>query len=145
MITSPPQYVLGSDVAELARLDGQAAVIASATGRLLDAAGIAPGMRVLDLGTGLGHVAFALAERVGTDGAVVGLDQEPAMLAVAERRRAEAGVDHVGFIEGDVRTFTPEEPFDAVVGRLVLFHLPDAVAPLRPHPHPSLRPGGPFA
>ena len=51
-------YVLGSDDAEIARLDGQAASIAGATDALLRAAGIGGSMRVLDLGTGLGHVAL---------------------------------------------------------------------------------------
>ena len=51
------EYVLGSDPDEIARLDGQAASIAGASQGLLRMAGIGPGMRVLDLGTGLGHVA----------------------------------------------------------------------------------------
>jgi ubiquinone/menaquinone biosynthesis C-methylase UbiE len=70
------QYVLGSDTAEIARLDAQAESIAAPTALLLRAAGIAPGMRVLDLGTGLGAVAFAVAELVGAEGAVVGVDQD---------------------------------------------------------------------
>jgi ubiquinone/menaquinone biosynthesis C-methylase UbiE len=52
-------------------------------------------MRVLDLGTGLGHVAFELSAFVGPAGAVVGVDQAAAAtLAVAEQRRAAAGVRH---------------------------------------------------
>src|SRR5689334_1675548 len=126
-VSSHPAYVLGSDEPEIVRLDLQAAVIAEPTELLLRAAGIGPGMRVLDLGTGLGHVAFAVAELVGPTGTVVGVDQATAMLAVAERRRDAAGLGNVTFHEADVRTFTSEEPFDAVVGRLILFHLPDAV------------------
>src|SRR3954468_8484918 len=106
-ITSPPPYVLGSDAAELERLDHQARTIAAPTGLLLRAAGIAPGMRVLDLGTGLGHVAEQLGALVGPDGSVVGLDRDPAMLAVAERPRDASGLHHVRYVEGDVRTFTP--------------------------------------
>jgi hypothetical protein len=52
------RYVLGSDDAEIARLDHQAAAIAGATAAILPAAGIGPGMRVLDLGTGLGHIDY---------------------------------------------------------------------------------------
>lgn len=139
-----PEYVLGSDDAEIARLDGQAAMLAPATGLLLRAAGIAPGMRVLDLGTGLGHVAFALAELVGPEGAVVGLDAAPRLLAVAEARRRAAGLAHVRFLEGDARTYRDPEPFDAIACRLLLFHLPDAVAVVRHHLG-GLRPGGTFA
>ena len=62
---------------------------------LLRAAGLGPGMRVLDLGTGLGHVALAVARLVGDRGSVVAIDQAEPLLAVAERRRAEAGLDRV--------------------------------------------------
>src|SRR5947209_17936439 len=55
------RYVLGSDDLELARLDRQAAFIGPATQLLLKAAGITPGLRVLDLGTGLGHVEIGRA------------------------------------------------------------------------------------
>jgi SAM-dependent methyltransferase len=114
-------------------LDAQAASIATPTVMFLRSAGIAPGMRVLDLGTGPGHVAFQVAELVGSTGAVVGIDQSAAMLQVAERRRDAAGLQNVRFVEADVLAFRDPEPFDAVVGRLILFHLPDAVQVLRHH------------
>ncbi len=126
-------YSLGSSECELARLDAQAASIARPTTLFLGHAGIAPGMRVLDLGTGLGHVAFQLSELVGSAGAVVGIDQAAAMLAVAEQRRVNGGIENVTFVEADVRTFRDPEAFDAVVGRLILFHLPDALETLRHH------------
>jgi ubiquinone/menaquinone biosynthesis C-methylase UbiE len=73
-----PPYVLGSDGAEIARLDAQAAMSAPATRLLLQAGGrIGRGMRVLDLGTDLGHVAFDVASLVGPEGTVVGIDQDP--------------------------------------------------------------------
>jgi SAM-dependent methyltransferase len=132
------EYVLGSDPAEIARLDAQAATIAGASEALLRRAGIGAGMRVLDLGTGLGHVARQLLELVGPSGAVVGVDREAPLLAVAEQRRT---TDNLRFVEGDVRTVTLDEPFDAIVARLVLFHIPDPVAVLRHH-RANLRPGG---
>lgn len=118
---------------ELARLDAQAASIATPTGLFLRSAGIAPGMRVLDLGTGLGHVAFQLAELVGPAGAVVGIDQAPAVLTVAEQRRVASGIENVRFVEADAHTFRDGEAFDAVVGRLILSHLPDPVEVLDHH------------
>jgi SAM-dependent methyltransferase len=124
------EYVLGSDDIEIVRLDRQAVSIAGASDALLHAAGIRPGMRVLDLGTGLGHVAFQLAEIVGPDGTVVGIDREAPLLAIAERRRT---TENVSFIEADVRTAHFGEPFDAITCRLLLFHLPDAVDVLRHH------------
>jgi SAM-dependent methyltransferase len=142
-MSSTPEYVLGSDPAEIARLDAQAAAIAPATDVLLRAAGLRSGMRVLDLGTGLGHVAFQVAALVGSSGAVVGVDQAAAMLEVAEGRRAETGLHNMRFVRGDVRSFRDEKPFDAIVERLVLFHLPDAVDVVRHHLE-GLRPGGTF-
>jgi SAM-dependent methyltransferase len=136
-------YVLGSDQPELVRLDRQAALYGPATLLLLKAAGIAPGMRVLDLGTGLGHVARLVGELVGATGSVVGLDRAAQALAVARERVAAAGERHVSFLEGDVTRWRGDEPFDAIVGRLVLFHLPDPVMVVRHHLQ-NLRAGGLF-
>lgn len=132
-------YSLGSGDAELARLEAQATFIDGPTRLLLGASGIGPGMRVLDLGTGLGHVAAAVADLVGTDGEVVGLDVDPRMLEAAAARTAS--LPQVRVVEGDVATWRDDQPFDAVVGRLILFHMPDPVAVVHHH-RSSLRPGG---
>ena len=50
-------------------------------------------MRVLDLGTGLGHVSLQVAELVGPGGPVLGIDQDEALLEVAEQRRLMAGAE----------------------------------------------------
>jgi SAM-dependent methyltransferase len=132
-MTGAQSYSLGASEAELARLDAQAALIAVPTAVFLGSAGIAAGMRVLDLGTGLGHVAFLAGELVGASGEVVGIDQAAALLAVAEQRKVAAGAGNVHFVEADVRVFRDMRPFDAVVGRLILFHLPDPADVLRHH------------
>jgi SAM-dependent methyltransferase len=134
-------YVLGSDPHELERLDQQAAAIAPATRLLLRAAGVEPGMRVLDLGTGPGHVAVILAEMVGPAGAVVGVDQAAAALAVARRRAEEHGLGNVRFVQADATRWRDDAPFDAVVERLLLFHTADPVAVVRHHAA-GLRPEG---
>jgi SAM-dependent methyltransferase len=138
---SRPQYVLGSDAVEVARLDAQAASITAATGVLLRAAGIGGRMHVLDLGTGLGHVAFQIAELLDAGGRVLALDQSAELLEMAERRRVTNGMVNVRFARGDARTFVPEDPVDAIVMRLLLFHLPDAVDVLR-RLRDTLTPGG---
>ncbi|WP_457142363.1 class I SAM-dependent methyltransferase [Mycobacterium sp. URHB0021] len=138
-----PEYVLGSDDAEIARLQTQAAFIAEPTTLLLQRGGIRPGMRVLDLGSGPGDVAFQVAEMVGPDGSVVGIEQDPAQIAVAMRRRDHLGIGNVDFRHEDARTFLDEEPFNAVVCRLLLLHLPDVVDVLAHHRR-NLRPGGVF-
>jgi len=133
------KYALGSSDPEIARLDAQAEFLQEPTRLLLGASGISPGMRVLDLGTGLGHVAGAVAELVGPDGQVVGVDIDPRML---ERARARTEhLSHVSFVEADVAHWRDDEPFDAVVGRLILFHLNDPIAILRHHTD-AVRPGG---
>src|SRR5580704_11030519 len=142
-MASAHTYVLGSDDHELVRLDRQAAWLEPATRLLLQAAGIAPGLRVLDLGTGLGHVARLAGQLAGPGGSVVGLDRAARALAVARQRVEAAGEKHVSFVEGDVGRWRSDEPFDAIVGRLVLFHLADPVTAVRHHAE-NLRAGGLF-
>ena len=127
---SSNEYVLGSAPEELARLDRQAAQIG-------------PAMRVLDLGTGLGHMARMVAELVGPTGGVVGIDRSAEALAVARERTQAAGATHVTFHESDVTSWRDSNAFDAVVERLVLFHVADPIAVVRHH-RQNLRPGGVF-
>jgi ubiquinone/menaquinone biosynthesis C-methylase UbiE len=145
MNTKPQQveYVLGSEPSELERLDRQADRLEAATRLLLGRAGITRGMRVLDLGTGLGHVARIVGDLVGPTGTVVGVDREAGALAIARQRSEAAGVRHVSFVDGDVAQWRSTKPFDAITGRLVLFHLPDPVLAVRQQ-LPNLRPEGLF-
>ncbi|WP_243061084.1 methyltransferase domain-containing protein [Nocardioides sp. SR21] len=132
-------YALGSDDAELTRLEQQSARIADPTRILLRAAGIAPGMRVLDLGTGIGDSAVILAELVGPSGSVVGLDNDPRMVATARARCA--GHTNVSFVDGDVTGAVGDGEYDAVVSRLLVLHLADPTSVLRRY-LASVRPGG---
>jgi demethylmenaquinone methyltransferase/2-methoxy-6-polyprenyl-1,4-benzoquinol methylase len=59
--------------------------------RAADLAELAPGASALDVATGTGDLALALARRVGPDGVVVGSDFSEEMLAVARRKAAAAG------------------------------------------------------
>ena len=60
---------------------------------LLQAAGLTKGMRVLDLGTGLGHVARLAGELVGPTGSVTGLDQSPRCAGRGPRSHGARGND----------------------------------------------------
>jgi cyclopropane fatty-acyl-phospholipid synthase-like methyltransferase len=71
-----PHYVLGHSDAELERLRLQSAIYAGVTRRLIRECGIAPGMRVLDIGCGVGDVAMLVADAVGPAGKVVAVDRE---------------------------------------------------------------------
>jgi len=134
------EYLLGSSVEETARLIRQGELFEPLTRRLFAEAGIGPGMRVLDLGSGAGDVALLAAELVGSTGEVVGIDRDPKVLEIARRRAAAAGLRHVSFIEGEIGTVQPPGLFDAVVGRLILMYLPNPAAVLRSL-RSALRPG----
>src|SRR5215510_3163017 len=67
-------YVLRGGDAGAERLRLLAQVVWPTTERLLDRAGVAPGMRCLDVGCGIGAVTVELARRVGPSGHVLGID-----------------------------------------------------------------------
>jgi SAM-dependent methyltransferase len=132
-------YPFADRVAEDERLIAQGTLFDPLTRRLLQQAGLAPGMRVLDLGSGAGNVARLAAELVGPDGAVVGIERDPAAVALAQRRTDAPNVE---FRVADVQTLDGvEDGFDAVVGRLVLMYQPDPAAVLR-RAATRVRPGG---
>jgi ubiquinone/menaquinone biosynthesis C-methylase UbiE len=104
----------------------------------LDAVGLGPGERVLDVACGTGVVARLARERVGSRGKVVGIDLSPAMLAVA--RAVGPGVD---WREGDVAALPLEdgERFDVVICQQGLQFFSDRLAALR-EMHRALGAGG---
>lgn len=137
-----PDYVLGHSEQEQNRLVMQGRILRGWTERFFRSAGIRPGMRVLDLGSGMGDVSLLAAELVGPAGRVLGIDLDEAALAKARERAAEQGCDAwVDFAPGDVNDYRAEQPFDAVVGRYILLFQPDPVATLR-HAAAQARSGG---
>ena len=121
-------YLLGHTLDERRRLIRQAKFLAPATERFLGDAGIVSGMRVLDIGCGMGDVSMLLARLVGPGGRVVSIDLDQASIETAEKRASAVGFDNTTYHQADISTFTDDEPFDAIVGRLVLEFLPDPVA-----------------
>jgi SAM-dependent methyltransferase len=126
-----PAYALGHSDRELNRLSVQARLVDPITRRFMVEAGIGTGMRVLDVGSGVGDVAFLAAELVGEAGEVVGTDRSAPALAMARRRAEQRSLRAVTFLEGDPAEMTFEDRFDAVVGRYVLHFQPDPAAMLR--------------
>lgn len=143
MTASSPtsDYALGSTDAEHERLIRQAARLAPLTERLFREAGIGPGQRVLDLGSGVGDVAMLVAGLVGHSGEVVGIERDRRSLDRARARVVEAGLHNVSFIQSDVSQITASKTFDAAVGRLILMWLPDPAFVLR-QLSLLVRPGG---
>src|SRR5260370_42344481 len=78
-------YAMGSSDAERQRLMRQGAILKGFLTSAFRAAGIGPGMRVLDLGCGVGDVAIAAADLVGPTGAVVGIGRVAASVACASK------------------------------------------------------------
>lgn len=124
-------YVFGHSERELERLARQAALVEPITRAFLVEAGIAPGMRVLDVGSGIGDVAFLVSELVGESGTVIGVDRADAAVTEARRRADARGIANASFAEGDPAELRFDDPFDAVVGRYVLQFQPDPAAMLR--------------
>jgi ubiquinone/menaquinone biosynthesis C-methylase UbiE len=141
---SSSHYALGSTDAEHERLIRQAAWLADHTERLFREAGIGPGQRVLDLGSGAGDVTLIAAKLVGPSGEVVGIERDPRSIARAEGRMAEAGLRNVRFTQSDATQIPTDESFDAAVGRYILMFLPDPVSVLRSLSH-LVCPGGVLA
>jgi SAM-dependent methyltransferase len=129
--TKSPAYLMGRSEAETRRLMAQHQLYSRFTRRLLEDAGIAEGMKVLDVGSGAGDVALLAAELVGPTGSVVGVDQDPGVLDTARARAEASGLTNVSFHAGDLSEGVTDDGFDAVVGRLVLLYVPDPAETLR--------------
>ena len=123
-------YVLGHSQRELARLKAQAQLVDPITKRFFQEAGVGAGMRVLDVGSGAGDVAFLAAELVGATGVVVGVDRAAGAIEEARRRADERAAHNVTFQLGDPAEMAFDQPFDAVIGRYVLQFQEDAAAML---------------
>lgn len=125
-----PVYPLGHSERELERLSFQARYVAPVTREYFREAGVSTGMRVLDVGSGAGDVAFLTAELVGDTGEVVGTDQVATAVATSTQRAKAKGLRNVSFRMGDPTELEFDRPFDAVVGRYVLLFQADAAAML---------------
>ena len=131
MATPETKYVLGHTDRERRRLALQASILNPLTDSFLRRAGVSAGMRVLELGCGIGEVSLIAARLVGPHGHVHCLDIDGEALEIARSRIHSAGHDHVAFENLDVATHVPAQPYDAVIGRHILIHTPDAAAVLR--------------
>jgi len=99
---------------------------------LLDAAQLAPGLRVLDLASGTGQPALTVAERVGDSGEVVATDVVAAMLDAVSRRADRDGRRNMRFEQADMEDLPfADASFDRVTCRFGLMFTPDAVAALQ--------------
>ncbi len=99
------------------------------------------GDAAIDVGCGFGDTAIALAERVGPEGRVLGVDCCDGFLAYGRRDAAEAKVDNVSFLEADVLTYPFAPEFDFCFSRFGTQFFDNPVMGLR-NMRRSLKPGG---
>jgi ubiquinone/menaquinone biosynthesis C-methylase UbiE len=128
---------------ELDCLRHQAMGWETATNQVLTDAGLQPGMRCLDVGSGIGTVLRLMADRVGPEGTVVGLDSNSRAGQFALLDLHRQGYQQVSFLRGDVNQMNEIAPgsFDLVFGRFLLFHMIDPAATLR-RMYGWVKPGG---
>jgi SAM-dependent methyltransferase len=116
-------------------------VLTPVTAALLDLARPAPGERVLDIGSGTGETSLILAEAVGAQGDVLGVDISRPMLRIAVQR-AEALGSAAAFLEADAALLPGEADRDLLISRFGVMFFDDPVAAfanLRDHARPGAR------
>lgn len=100
------------------------------------------GDRVLDVGCGFGETTLELADRVGPEGSVLGLDCGRAFLEIAAHEQRTAGVDNVRYCEADLETASlAPASFDLAVSRFGIMFCASPVRALR-NLRAALRGGG---
>jgi 2-polyprenyl-3-methyl-5-hydroxy-6-metoxy-1,4-benzoquinol methylase len=134
-------YALGDDAEEHRRLMLQSRFIGDLTEALFARAGLADGMRVLDVGCGAGDVSLLARGFVGAGGSVCGIDRSAESIALARRRAQSAGFHNLSFEEATLGELGVQGPFDALVGRLILLYLPHPAEALQQLAR-LVRPGG---
>ncbi len=139
--TTRGEYVLATGASAAHRLRILHSIYGPGARQLLSAAGSQKGMRVADLGCGVGMVTQLLAELVGPTGEVVGVDFSGAQIAQA-RQLLPSELAQVSFVEASAtETGLPAESFDLVYCRFLLIHLTEPELALR-EMHRLLKPNG---
>jgi SAM-dependent methyltransferase len=103
-----------------------------ATDAIVQLSHVAPGLRVLDLASGTGEPALALARAVGPQGHVTATDLGADMLAIARENARHAGLTNLTFQQADVHALPfHEQAFDRVTCRFGVMYFADAGQALR--------------
>ena len=116
------EYMLGRTHDEHDRLKRQGRLISDITRHFLEEMGLRSGMRVLDVGCGVGDVALLAARMVAPGGDVVGIDLDESAVQMARHRAAGENLSNVEFHTADFQEYMGDGLFDAVVCRCVLLH-----------------------
>jgi ubiquinone/menaquinone biosynthesis C-methylase UbiE len=107
-------------------------MFAPVTQALIEEAEIIRGFHVIDVGTGPGEPALTIAELVGNEGSVCGVDPAPEMIAAARRAAVHEKFDTLQFEVSSTENLPfPSETFDAVTSRFAAMFFPDPLDAIR--------------
>ena len=127
---------------ELGTLPQEVAELSLGCGNPTAIAELTPGESALDLGSGSGLDCFLVAQQVGPEGRVVGLDMSDDMLELARRNLAKVGAKNVEFQKGEMESMPlPDATFDVIISNCVINLSPDKDAVFR-ESYRVLKPGG---
>lgn len=140
MTTASETFQIPLETAEAYEAKFVPALFAEWAPHLVEMADVLPGQAVLDVACGTGIVTRTVADRLGGDGSVTGLDLNEAMLTVARRIRPD-----IEWRQGDVSDLPfPSESFDTVLCQMALMFFPDRARALREMGRVA-KPGGTIA
>jgi SAM-dependent methyltransferase len=119
-----------------------AAFTRGATEALLESAHLRPGMRVLDLASGVGDPALSIASKVAPTGRVTATDLGPGMMSLAEELARKKGLTNIEFREASAESLPfPDESHEVLTCRFGIMFFPDLPKALR-ECFRALKPGG---
>jgi SAM-dependent methyltransferase len=111
---------------QLAGLPAESIAASAGCGNPTALAGLRPGERVLDLGSGGGIDCFLSAQQVGDTGHVTGLDMTSSMLELARKNQASLGLTNVEFVQGEMESMPlPSDSYDVIISNCVVCLSPD--------------------
>lgn len=135
----------GYSADDLARLPSEVTQGSFGCGDPVSLAALAPGQRVLDLGSGGGLDCFLAADKVGEAGYVIGVDMTPEMLSLAWRNVARTGHKNVEFRYGRIEKLPVDgDSIDVILSNCVINLSPNKPAVFA-EAYRVLRAGGKFA
>jgi SAM-dependent methyltransferase len=134
-------YVIRGGRAGADRLKVLAEATWPASAEFLSEAGLARGMRCLDLGCGSGEISFRLLSRLGRSGQVVGFDSDELMVRISQAAVKPGHNASFGVMDIEEDRLEAPAPFDFIYARFLLSHL-RAPAKALDKMIATLRPGG---